>query len=97
MLLASEILKLQNYLATQPVRKAFLFGSVARDEENSSSDIDLLVELDRSAKVGLIKFTSIKLGLERILNRKIDLLSVGGVSDYLLPSIEKEKKLVYEK
>jgi predicted nucleotidyltransferase len=97
MLLASEISKLRQYLATQPVERAFLFGSVARNDKTASSDIDLLVELDRNARVGLVKFASIKLGLERVLNKKVDLLSVGGVSKYLLPLIEKEKKLVYEK
>jgi predicted nucleotidyltransferase len=97
MLLTSDISKLQQYLATQPVTKAFLFGSVARNEETSSSDVDLLVELDSSARVGLMKFAAIKLGLQNVLNKKVDLLSVGGVSKYLLPIIEKEKKLVYEK
>lgn len=97
MLSSSDLAKIRQYLTTQPVSRAFLFGSVARNEETLTSDIDLLVELDRDAKVGLVKFASIKLDLEKILRKKIDLLSVGGVSDYLLPIIEREKQLVYEK
>ena len=97
MLQPTEIKKLQNYFATQPVNKAFLFGSVARNEETIESDIDLLIELDHHAKVGLVKFASIKYDLENIFNKKVDLLAQGGVSKFLLPKIEREKKLVYEK
>lgn len=97
MLLQSEIKKLQNFLSTQPVERAFVFGSVARSEERDESDVDLLVELDHHAKVGLVKFNAIKLELEKILLRKVDLLSEGGVSHYLLPSIQREKRLIYEK
>src|SRR5258708_36576506 len=97
MFLPLEIRKLQNYLATQPVKKAFVFGSVARNEETSVSDIDLLVELDRHAKIGLVKFASLKYDLERILNKKVDLLAEGGVSKFLIPTIEREKKLIYER
>lgn len=97
MLLPSEIDKLQKFLVTQPVNKAFVFGSVARNEESETSDIDLIVELDHKAKVGLIKFTSIKLEIENLLQKKVDLLAEGGISKYLAPSIDKEKKLIYEK
>jgi predicted nucleotidyltransferase len=79
------------------VRKAFVFGSVARNEEQFESDVDLLVELDQQARVGLIRFNAIKLEIEKILHKKVDLLSEGGVSPYLVPVIEKEKRLIYEK
>ena len=97
MLLPSEIKKIQNFLSTQPVERAFVFGSVARSEEQANSDVDLLVELDHRARVGLIKFNAIKFELEKILQKKVDLLSEGGVSRYLLPTIQREKKLIYEK
>ena len=97
MLLSSEIEILRNYLSTQPVRKAFVFGSVARNEEQVESDVDLLVELDQQARVGLIRFNAIKLEIEKILQKKVDLLSEGGISPYLAPVIEKEKRLIYEK
>jgi hypothetical protein len=34
-ILDSEITQLQKFLATQPVKEAFLFGSVARDERKA--------------------------------------------------------------
>ncbi len=30
-----------NYMATQPIKKAWVFGSFARDEETPESDVDL--------------------------------------------------------
>ncbi len=37
---------LQQYFVNKPVYKAYLFGSTARNEQDSKSDIDILVELD---------------------------------------------------
>lgn len=42
-----------NYFKTQPVIKAWLFGSYARGEENEKSDVDIIVSLDYSRKIGL--------------------------------------------
>ncbi len=36
-----------DYFKTQPVVKAWLFGSFARGEETPESDVDILVEFDR--------------------------------------------------
>ncbi|WP_286524840.1 MULTISPECIES: nucleotidyltransferase family protein [Muribaculaceae] len=40
----SFIHKIQRYFAGQPVVKAWLFGSMSRGENNSQSDVDILVE-----------------------------------------------------
>lgn len=36
-----------DYFKTQPIVKAWLFGSFARGEETPLSDVDLLVEYDK--------------------------------------------------
>ena len=41
------------YFKTQPVLKAWLFGSFARGEEKPDSDVDLLVMFDHSTPIGL--------------------------------------------
>ena len=43
------------YFATQPVVKAWVFGSYARGEAHSGSDIDILVAFDKEAKVSLMR------------------------------------------
>ncbi len=53
-------------------RRAAVFGSMARGEDTSESDVDLLVELDDS--VGLLEFIGLKQELEQTLGRTVDLV-----------------------
>ncbi|MBX7181346.1 MAG: nucleotidyltransferase domain-containing protein [Bacteroidia bacterium] len=85
---------IKNYFSTKPVLNAYLFGSFARNEADYQSDIDILVDLDYSQKIGL-QFIQMKLDLEKILGNKVDLVSSQGLSPYIRPIIENEKKLIY--
>ncbi len=97
MITAEQQLKLQNFFATQPVKKAYVFGSYARNEEVAGSDLDVLVELDELAKVSLFDFANMKLKLSNDLKLEIDLLSDKGLSKYIAPYIHEEKRLIYER
>ena len=88
--------KIAACLKNKPVKRAFLFGSAARNEEDENSDVDILVELDYSKPIGL-GLLRMKLELEDLLNRKVDLLTSGSVSKYIKPFIDAEKILIYEK
>ncbi|MFN4083349.1 MAG: nucleotidyltransferase family protein [Bacteroidia bacterium] len=91
----SEIIEIiGNYFTDKPVKSAYIFGSFARNETNYN-DIDLLLELDKG--VSLLAFAKMKLDLEDVLNKKVDLISSGGLSSRILPYIEKDKVLVYER
>ena len=46
--------QIQAYLATQPVERAYLFGSCSRGEETPDSDVDLLVTYTDSDKISLM-------------------------------------------
>jgi predicted nucleotidyltransferase len=70
---------LQEFFAGKPVKKAYLFGSFARNEAKSNSDIDILVELDYEKLIGM-KFFSFEPELEKLLNRKVDLVTIDGLS-----------------
>jgi predicted nucleotidyltransferase len=83
------------FLSSQPIQKAYLFGSYSRQDETTDSDIDILVVLDKS--VDLFQFISIKLTLEKLLNKKVDLVSSNGLSPRIQPYIDNEKILIYEK
>ncbi len=82
------------YFKNQPVVRAWLFGSWSRGQATDSSDIDLLVELDYAQPVGL-EFIQMQLDLQQLLGRKVDLVSARGLSRYIGPIIEAEKKLIY--
>lgn len=89
-----KIETIKKYFKTRPVLKAYLFGSYVRGEADHKSDIDILVDLDYSQRVGL-QFIQMKIDLENILKVNVDLVSSNGVSKYIKPLIDKEKQLIY--
>ena len=70
------------------VKVLSIFGSVARDEARDDSDIDILVEFDR--QVGLLAFVGLKLYLESILGRPVDLVTPSGLRSSMRESVLKE-------
>jgi predicted nucleotidyltransferase len=87
---------LHQYFSRKPVKKAYIFGSYARNEANKDSDLDILVELDYSQPVGM-KFFGYQVDLEKLLNRRIDLVTSDGLSKYIKPFIDTDKILIYER
>lgn len=60
-----------DYFKTQPVLKAWLFGSFARGEETPKSDVDILVLVDYT-KLDGFGFFGMWGDLERLLGRAVD-------------------------
>jgi predicted nucleotidyltransferase len=58
--------------------------------------MDILLDLDYSKPIGL-QFIQMKIDLEKILNRKVDLLSKNGLDKDLEKEIEHDKTLIYER
>jgi predicted nucleotidyltransferase len=92
----TDMLLLQQYFAGIPVKKAYLFGSMARNEAREESDIDILVELDHSNPIGM-NFFSYQSDLEELLHKKVDLVTTEGLSRHVKPFIDKDKILIYER
>ena len=84
------------YFKTQPVLKAWLFGSYSRGEQTKNSDVDIIVLLDKNNPIGL-KFFSMWSDLEELLGRKVDLVSEGTLLPFAQESSEKDKILIYER
>lgn len=70
------------------IRSVFLFGSVARNQARKRSDIDLLVDFERP--IGLFEFARLKLYLEELLSRKVDLVTPEALRKEFRESILKE-------
>lgn len=87
----------QKYLASIPVLRAWVFGSFARGEETPASDLDLLVDYDKSNKLSLLNIIRFKLDLEKIISREVDLIENGYLRPFAVPSAERDKYLIYEK
>ena len=87
---------LSAYFKDKPVNKVWLFGSYARGEEDSDSDIDLMVDLDYSQPVGF-KFFGMWNDLEQLLGRDVDLVTEDGLADYAKAGYSHDRMLVYER
>ncbi len=67
------------------VRKAALFGSYVRGDNNEDSDVDILVDLPREKT--LLDLVGLKQDLEEVLQRKVDVVEYGGIHPLLKDSI----------
>lgn len=85
------------YFKTQPVLKAWLFGSYSRGDQCEDSDVDILILVDRSQPVGLFKLSGMHLDLQDLLGLPVDLVTVKGLMDFARDSVERDKKLIYER
>ena len=86
-----------NYFKTQPVMKAWLFGSFARGEETTDSDIDILVEYDENARISLLTISHMMGELEKSTGRRVDLIENGCLLPFAVDSANRDKKLIYER
>ena len=77
------------------VRELSLFGSAARGEMYPGSDIDIMVEFEPGARIGLIKFESFVEELEALAGRKVDLVTKRGLKPWVRSNILKDARLIY--
>lgn len=87
---------LSEYFKTKPVLRAWIFGSFSRGEEREDSDVDILVDLDHSKKIGLEFFNMFE-DLRLILGRPIDFVTTSSLAPFARKEVDKDKILVYER
>ena len=93
----SIIPAIQGYFATQPIVKAWLFGSYSRGEETVGSDVDILVSFDKDAKISLFKYADIICQLEALLKQKVDLVEEATLLPFAQRTANEDKILIYER
>ncbi|MCI0887517.1 MAG: nucleotidyltransferase family protein, partial [Chloroflexi bacterium] len=74
----NEILALAKMRGARNIR---VFGSVARDEATTDSDVDILVDMEPGRS--LLDLTGLQLDLEELLGRDVDVVTENGLSPYL--------------
>lgn len=75
------------------VIKASLFGSLARNDNTENSDVDLLVEFKKGSS--LLDLSGLKIELEEILKKKVDIITYKSVHPLLKEYIFKDEELIY--
>ena len=88
---------MQRFFAAQPVRRAYLFGSCSRGEETAASDVDILVDLDKSKPIGLFQYVTMKLDLQDLLHREVDLVECDELLPFAQKTADRDKLLIYER
>jgi predicted nucleotidyltransferase len=94
----SRVQQIANLCREHGVARLLVFGSVLRDDfDPERSDIDLLVEfLPDAHKPWLGEFTDLKMAMEDLFSRKVDVISERALKNpYLLATVEREKELLY--
>ena len=89
--------KIAEYFKTQPVLKAWLFGSYSRGEERPDSDVDILFVPDMSQKFSLFTLGGMYMDLKDLLNREVDLIPEDSLLPFAAESAEQDKILIYER
>ena len=89
--------QIAEYFKTQPVLKAWLFGSFARGEERDDSDVDILVKFDRTLPISLFAYVRMHRELEEKLGRKVDLVEEGTLRPAAQLTANRDLKVVYER
>lgn len=90
--IAAEITKIAD---TYGIIKAGVFGSYARGEANSESDVDLLLEFN--GVIGLMKLGHLKIDLEETLGKEIDILQFCAINPLIRDHVLQEVKIIYDK
>jgi hypothetical protein len=77
------------------IRRLALFGSILRDDFQPQSDIDVLVEFEPDAQVGL-RFFVLQDELSSLLGRKVDLNTVGFLGKEIRDHVLSEAEVQYD-
>jgi len=89
--------QISEYFKTQPVLKAWLFGSFARGEDTSESDVDILFVPDMSQKFSLFTLGGMYMDLKEMLGREIDLIPEDSLLPFARETANRDKVLIYER
>jgi uncharacterized protein len=77
-------------LRDRGVLHAALFGSLARGEEKASSDVDILIELETDAPIGLFEYVGIEQYLGDLFDGRVDVANRTSLKAHVRPSAERD-------
>jgi predicted nucleotidyltransferase len=84
---ALEILRRsETALRARGVRRAALFGSVARGDNRPGSDIDIMVEIDPDAPIGVYDYVGLKEYIASLFDGPVDVVSHDGLKPHVHPA-----------
>jgi hypothetical protein len=79
------------------IARLWLFGSVLRDDFDADSDVDVLVEFEANHPTTLLHLAAAQRVLGKLLNRRVDLSTSGGLSPYIHERVMRSRQVIYER
>ena len=73
-------------LRKRGVRHPALFGSCARGEERPDSDVDIMVEIDPAARIGVYEYVAIKDYIAGLFDTRVDVVRRDRLKPYVRPA-----------
>ena len=73
-------------LRKRGVRHAALFGSCARGEERPDSDVDIMIEVDPSARIGVYEYVAIKDYIAGLFDTRVDVVRRDRLRPFVRPA-----------
>ena len=88
--------KIEEFCKRWRITEFSVFGSVLRDDFSPDSDIDVLVTIDPNAQIGLFELIDMKIELEKMFKRPVDLVEKEGLRNpYRRQEILRTAQVVY--
>ena len=88
--------KIAEFCRRHRIRRLSLFGSILRDDFRPDSDMDMLVEFEPGARVGMIRLAGMEIELSELLGRKVDMNTPGFLSPYYRDRVLAEAQVQYD-
>jgi len=73
-------------LRARGVKHAALFGSSARSENGPDSDIDIMIEIDPAAGIGVYEYVALKNYIAELFDRPVDVVNRASLKPYVRPA-----------
>ncbi len=87
--------KIAEFCRQNRIRKLAFFGSALGDDFTTESDVDVLVEFEPDARIGLIRMGGMAVKLASILGREVDLRTPQDLSRYFRQEVVEGAEVLY--
>ena len=88
--------KIKDFCQSNQIRRFSLFGSVLRKDFGPESDVDVLIEFESRANVGLITLAGMEIELSQIIGNKVEIHTVKGLNPHFRDEVLGLAEVQYE-